>query len=253
MADLPAPRRYSDEEVAQLLKRATELQAENRSGPRGGGLTLPELEEIGAEAGIDLRSLRQAAAELDTPPERGSVGRLFAGGPVRILLERTLPFEVSSAGLDSLIPIIEIAAEAPGSGARVGSTLSWRSDDKQTPRRMRVVVSVRAGTTAVRIEDSYGTITGVLYGVVVAPTAGASGGIGVARAHALALPLLLPATPLLVAALGATAVRLALPGRIRRRRRLLARLLEDICESLAGSATERQLAPPGGAAGPAGS
>ena len=212
MTDLPASERHYDErEVTRLLRRASELQRESGTAPAT-GLTLRELEEVAAEAGIDPGALRQAAAALGARAERGGLGRLFSGEPPRILLERPLPFEASSTGLDSLLPMIEIPAEAPGEGQRTGSTLTWRSDDKQTPRRMRVVVSVRSGSTVIRVEDSYSLVTGVAYSISV-PTAGSAAfGIGAALAHVLALPFLLAATPLGVAALAAGLAAVRRPG-----------------------------------------
>ncbi len=59
MADLPSNRRYSDEEVARLLERATQLQADARPIVPGSGLTLRELESIAGEVGLDPAALRQ--------------------------------------------------------------------------------------------------------------------------------------------------------------------------------------------------
>lgn len=238
-------RRYSDEEVRRLLERAAEMQPSAGGAPGAPGLTLRELEEIAKEAGIDPRALRQAAAELNAhgEDEGAGAGRVFAGEPLRIVFERTLPFEASAAGLDGLPPLIEMAVEVPGTTNRGGGSLSWRSDDKVTPRRVRVVVSVRSGSTVVRLEESFGVLTGVSYGVILAPSTGASFGIGAALAHALAIPALLGAVPLGVAVVGGIAIRFLLGAGIRKRRRLLERLLEDIVESLAGSRAEQQLAP----------
>ena len=88
MTELPASERHYDErEVTRLLRRASELQRESGTAPAT-GLTLRELEEVAAEAGIDPGALRQAAAELGARAERGGLGRLFSGEPPRILLER---------------------------------------------------------------------------------------------------------------------------------------------------------------------
>ncbi len=59
---------YTEQEIAALIERTAELQAEkNRRGNRGSGLTLTELETVAAEAGLDPSLLRQAAAEIDDP------------------------------------------------------------------------------------------------------------------------------------------------------------------------------------------
>ena len=48
------PRLYDEKEVGKLLERATELQREDPvRAAASGGLSLSELEEIAAEAGID--------------------------------------------------------------------------------------------------------------------------------------------------------------------------------------------------------
>lgn len=46
-------RRYGEEEVALILHRAVEAAATDQESGAGAGLTLAELKEIGAEAGID--------------------------------------------------------------------------------------------------------------------------------------------------------------------------------------------------------
>ncbi len=243
MDNLPTTdRRYDEKEVSRLLRRASELQRESGAGSAAGGLTLRELEEIATEAGIDAASLRRAADELDERrKEGGGAARVFAGGPLRILLERTLPFEAAIAALDGLVPMIEMGADVPGEASRAGGNLTWRSDDNRTPRRVRVAVSVRAGSTVVRIEESFGIMTGVLYALVGGPVAGVGFGIGAGLYHAFLLPALVAAVPLAGTALVAVAIRSGLRRSIRRRRGLLERLLEDICQSLAGSASERQL------------
>ena len=59
-------RRYSDEEVRALLKRAAELENEGRMLPASeDGPTLTDLESIASEAGIHPLALREAARELD--------------------------------------------------------------------------------------------------------------------------------------------------------------------------------------------
>lgn len=237
-----AERRYDDRDVSRLLKRAAELQRSSGGTRASTGLTLGELEEIAGEAGIDPGSLRRAAAELEEQRDAGGrAGRLFAGAPMRLLYERTLPFEASAVALDSLLPAIELGAAVPGQLTRSGNTLSWRSDDKVTPRRVNVVVSVRNGQTVVRLEEWFGTLTGVLYGAVVVPCTGASLGVGAALSHALLGAAMIFAVPATVAVAGVALVRSGLRAKIRSRRKALERLLEELTETLAGSASDRQL------------
>lgn len=55
---------YTDQEIADILKRATELQASaEKTADLRPGLTLKELEQVAAEVGLDPRFVRTAAAE----------------------------------------------------------------------------------------------------------------------------------------------------------------------------------------------
>ena len=54
---------YSEQEVSQILERAVERQA-TAAPAAGAGLSLTDLERLGAEVGIDPAPLRAAAAEV---------------------------------------------------------------------------------------------------------------------------------------------------------------------------------------------
>ncbi|TVR19283.1 MAG: hypothetical protein EA391_01015 [Balneolaceae bacterium] len=63
---------YTEEEVAQLIKRAVELEAERSISKEGSrtGLNLTDLEQIASEAGIDPELIKRAANELDSISSR---------------------------------------------------------------------------------------------------------------------------------------------------------------------------------------
>ncbi len=62
-------RRYSETEVEEILRRATERRhALARRDSGEDGLTLAELQEIGSEVGISPVALAEAARALDRPP-----------------------------------------------------------------------------------------------------------------------------------------------------------------------------------------
>ena len=61
-------RRFTDEEVGQILDAAAEAQAAGGSLVAGStGMTLRELKEIAGEAGISEIAIERAVSELDTP------------------------------------------------------------------------------------------------------------------------------------------------------------------------------------------
>ncbi|MYI07640.1 MAG: hypothetical protein F4059_10075 [Gemmatimonadetes bacterium] len=74
------PRRYGDDEVRQLLERASELhRAAERENPAD-GITLADLEEAAAEAGIPSTFVRQAAATLGDPARPPGTGFFKSAG-----------------------------------------------------------------------------------------------------------------------------------------------------------------------------
>ncbi|MCK5653030.1 MAG: hypothetical protein KAJ42_16690, partial [Gemmatimonadetes bacterium] len=86
-------RRYSDDEFALILRKASELQADDpervfSAGEHPSeGLSLSEIQSIAREAGIDPHRVAEAAATLST--EAVSTAAKILGGPTRYHLEYT--------------------------------------------------------------------------------------------------------------------------------------------------------------------
>ncbi len=89
----PAKRRYSEGEVQEIVKRASEMEVSQPT--MGGSLTIGGIQQVAAEAGIDPALVRQAAGRLgthDSTAQPTSVSRSFGevviGGPTRLVYER---------------------------------------------------------------------------------------------------------------------------------------------------------------------
>ena len=234
MPDLPsAPRRYSDEEVAHLLKRAIEIQAENRPAVRGSGLTLPELEEIAAEAGIDVETLRQAADELDVGDQSSIAGRTFFGAPLQIVRSRTLPFEADSTRFDQLLAVIQTSLGGSGNPNQIGRTFTWSDPDPRATHSTEITVSVSSGRTTIRIQESLGRLAAGLFGGVLG---GVGGGVGIGPIGLLialfGLSPFILTWPAGVIGISYAACRTGFRGKVRARERLLTRLLDDLVAAL---------------------
>src|SRR5437868_14840449 len=93
MADIPTSARYSEQEMALILKRAAELQ-EGADG-RGVQRTLSEIAEIAAEVGIDATFVAEAVAELERPATRAGC----LGAPTRFYDERSVAPTLSPSQL----------------------------------------------------------------------------------------------------------------------------------------------------------
>ncbi len=224
-----ALRRYDDAEVRRLLKRTAELQRGGGVSARAGGLTLPELEAVAAEAGLDVDALRQAAAELEARPGWGAA---VAGAPMRIHLERVLPFEVPNGAFDGLLPIIQSLLALRFQVSQVGRTLTWTANEPDSSRRVEVIVSVHAGQTRVLVEERLGALAGGLFGGVVGGFGGASAGLFAALVSTTGVALLPALAPVAVIGGAYTACRYGFRGLARRRARTLARLHEALVEEL---------------------
>ena len=170
-------RRYGDKEIGLILKRAAELQRqEPGSGVEGGGLSLRELEEVAAEAGIDPRHLRRAAVEIEAGAaglEKEGFARLI-GGPLTVSFTRSLPGEFPPEHFDRLVDDIQATADGQGGASALGRKLTWRSTSPNEVRSLMVNVVSRDGHTSIHIEERLSQLAGGLYGGMMA-----RGGLGI--------------------------------------------------------------------------
>lgn len=90
-------RRYSDEEFALILRKASEIQSSD-GGPVGGvgevgGLTLEEIRSIASEAGIDPGAVTRAASILGALAwaEKDGLAVKIFGGPEKFHLDCEIP------------------------------------------------------------------------------------------------------------------------------------------------------------------
>lgn len=239
-------RHYNDREIRELLDRATRVPREPaaRTGPlparvRTEGLTLAQLEEIAAEAHIDVDRLRRAARELDAErsahPE-GIVGRL-AGAPLRIQVERTLPFEVDADSVSVLVASLGSITGDAGESRLVGRSWSW-SASVSSGRRLEIGISLHRGTTRILIQERYGELAGGLFGGVGGgagvPTGFLLGGMVASKVSAgllatISLAVAIPATVLGGAYL---ACRTGFRAYVRRRARAIGSIADRLVREL---------------------
>ena len=85
LSSLMPERTYSESEVADIFARAAERERSAVSDRRRTGLTLTEVEQAAREAGLDVASVRAAAAEVDAgiaPQKRITVAERWIDGPL---------------------------------------------------------------------------------------------------------------------------------------------------------------------------
>src|SRR5690242_2363980 len=123
-------RRYSDEEVSAIFARATEGASASPVGEaQQDGLTLAELQEIGAEVGIAPSAVAAAAKSLVSAaaPE----GRTFLGLPVSV--GRTVNFDrkLTEDEWEQLVVELREVFNARGTMSGSGGFRQWTNGNLQ--------------------------------------------------------------------------------------------------------------------------
>lgn len=144
---------YEPDDVNDILRRASELQARSQGTAGAGGLTPDDLQSLGAEIGIDPKyvaeALRQRARGASAPKAPG--GGLF-GGPGRVVAERTLPSPLTEALWSEMVTEMRALDGQPGTQDVVGSTREWRHMIGGSARAFLSATPSHEGETRVRAE-----------------------------------------------------------------------------------------------------
>jgi hypothetical protein len=243
------PRLYGDKEMARLLKRATELQQEEGTpGLPSTGLSLRELEEVAAEAGIDPRYLRRAAAELESGGREAEGWEKLTGERLTLVQEMVVPGELPAEGFERVLGVIQSTTAEHGRPSLMGRTLVWQGENASKSRTMMVTVSVRKGETHIRAEERLHQLA---TGLFVGSTLGGGSGLGIGLGLPLAIEVLGSAAlavafPLAVVGLAYTTSRMIYRGIVKRRTAALARVVEalsrEVTEAVAEAGADQSLA-----------
>ena len=121
-------RHYAQDEIQAIFRRAAERQQAAAHPEERAGLTLPELEAIGAESGLDPAHVAAAARDLERiggpPAPRSLLERLY-GTNVRLTVERTLPGAMDDAAWAEAVKALRSAFDAKGTADAVGTLREW--------------------------------------------------------------------------------------------------------------------------------
>lgn len=150
-------RRYSDQELALILKLAIDL--ERGEGGRAGH-SLAEIQQIAAEAGIDPDLVVRAAATLEA--QRGSGTTALLGAPTTFRCQRFVEGEVPQGELGELVRAIRHFTGREGRVSRVIDSLEW-SEDSFEGAATHVAISPRRGRTLIEVTSRYVNNASLLY------------------------------------------------------------------------------------------
>jgi len=121
---MPDERRFNEEEVAEIFEAAADPAREPGSAlARSDGLTLAELQAIGAEVGLPPERIARAAAALDVRREATRVIRL--GMPVSVRRTVDLPRAPSDREWEMLVAELRATFNARGRESSRGEVREW--------------------------------------------------------------------------------------------------------------------------------
>jgi hypothetical protein len=167
-------RRYDEKELALILKLAAKRQAV-AAGPGRGGLSLAEIQQIAAEAGLDPQHVAEAAAALET--QYGHRWPSLLGPSTKFLFERTIPGEVPTNELSEIIEIIRRVTGVQGEVSQVFDSVEWKGHD-QMDRHTYVTIKRQGGQTKIKVRGHWWGPVVVSY--VVTGAVGLMGALGLA-------------------------------------------------------------------------
>ena len=232
-------RRYQADEVDEIIKRASELEAANPT--QSGAMTIGGVEAIAAEVGIAPGLVRSAASSvapigtsndvlLIEAPKRNA----FIGGPTRLLVQRLVPGELRESDFSRLVDEIRRAFQNVGYVSQLGRSMTWSMSRGSAGRRdVDVAIVVGDGNTRIVIEETLSQLIGGIFGGLGGGLGGGGTGPVVGTVMALhapaALPIVLPLWFAGVFVLARTSFQ-----RLARRRE---RALEQAADRLATTAT----------------
>ncbi len=124
-------RRFSEEEMRAVFAHAAERQRRAEVVDAGAGLSLAEMQEVAAAAGIDPTHVAAAVAELAAVPE---ARKTFAGAPVEVTRVRRLPVQVSDEGWARIVGELRRTFDDDGIAGQLGRIREWNSVGRG-PRR----------------------------------------------------------------------------------------------------------------------
>ena len=124
-------RRYTDDEVAEIIARASEKEQDSRTRLQRveEGLTLEDLQKIGSEAGIEPALIAQAARSLDIAPAPAPPA--FLGLPLGAARTVRLGRKITDAEWDQLVVTLRETFNAKGVIRHEGNFRSWSNGNLQ--------------------------------------------------------------------------------------------------------------------------
>jgi hypothetical protein len=151
----PDELRFGTDAAQAIFRRAAEHQEVAQAAARADadGLSLAELQAIGAEAGIDPAYIAAAAAEFSTPEPKDDTPWWYAG-PNKIETECVVPGTITDGPVwASIVHELRSTFDTDGVATQLANTLEW-SFMTQSGESTRVTVAPGPHGTRIRVVQS---------------------------------------------------------------------------------------------------
>lgn len=140
-------RRFTDREVALVLRRASEIDDAHAPEPAS-GLSVDDLRDIAREVGISPAAIDRAVASLD----RGSsLPPSLAGAPAVRKAARAVPGELDREAIARLVRIVDERTDSAGAVSEALGSVRWTGSDRL--RSTRVSFTPARGETAIEVVE----------------------------------------------------------------------------------------------------
>jgi hypothetical protein len=156
-----SPRRYSEREIGDILKRATERQAERdeMTASVPAGLTLEEIEQIAREVGVDADLVRSVAADMSAgslPEEKWRI----LGGPLKTEHLYKVDGSATDKDLDALVAEIREHLGIQGRFEKLNGSLTWNGADTTN---LEISVVPEGTQTRIQGKQHFGSMAMVFF------------------------------------------------------------------------------------------
>ena len=173
-----ARRRYDKDEVEEIVKRATELEANKTAS---GAMTIGGVEALAGEVGVAPELVRAAADTLRRPATPNPPGRpanqpnRWIAGPTRLTFERVVDGELPEEEYETIVDEIRQILQDAGQVTQFGRSFTWSAarpgSNSGVRRSLEITVSIRSGRTRLTVQESLANLIGGVFG-------GIGGGMG---------------------------------------------------------------------------
>lgn len=216
-----------------------------RDAAREAGIGTQYVDRALAERGLDHRDAGPEAALVPAGTAAPDVRDLrmkpvspWAGAPLSVDYETTVPGELSERDFDRVVEQVRYALGEVGTVSGVGSTLTWNSTDQKRP--IQVYVQMRRGQTTIRVREQLRALAGSVFGGGVGGFGGGFGGAAfgllMGATDELAIAFCAYAT---IAATAYAGARLVYRKSVRSRERELTALLERLAGEVTAAIEDR--------------